>query len=234
MTRLTMPRLSVRQRLVDRTAQRGCDGRRLGQFFLSMYRSGRLSAAEVGKGAAASNSLDVRRLAKARPKGTLLKRGKTVENTKHCARSLLATLSADVGSDVPPVYMTPVPVWNEAAARKEAADVAFLLPHEILQCVARPGQEHVWTGIDDSQIAFGHRLQEWGARLGVDVTAAPYACIGVWGDSAPTAKKSSDSVYLLTFRCFGGVDACHHWAVRATIQPFRKPPKPYCAIRWTP
>ena len=93
-----------------------------------------------------SSQAHVRRLAKARPKGTLLKRGKTVEN---------ATLSADVGSD--DEHMTPVRLWNEAEARRRAAEKTFWLPHEIL----RPGQEDVWTGIDDSKIAFGHRLQEW-------------------------------------------------------------------------
>ena len=136
-------------------------------------------------------------------------KGKREQHHKHTARNTSRVLAKQCNA--PPLYVASIPVWSEVENRQTLSEVSFLLPHEMLQHAVPEGAEHDWVAADASQVGFANRLRDWGAHLGVDTTEGHWACMSVWGDSAPFSAKASDSVFLLTWRLLTGCHRKRYW-----------------------
>ena len=178
---------------------------------MEMCRSGRFSAADLSACASAGSTSEptLRRLASAVDVGTRVRKGKREQHHKHTARNTSRVLAKQCNA--PPLYVASIPVWSEVENRQTLSEVSFLLPHEMLQHAVPEGAEHDWVAADASQVGFANRLRDWGAHLGVDTTEGHWACMSVWGDSAPFSAKASDSVFLLTWRLLTGCHRKRYW-----------------------
>ena len=101
-------------------------------------------------------------------------------------------------------------MWDNAKMRPVQKTMSFLLPHEILHNLIEPGKEGDWCDFQPGQAGFKAELKAWGGdKQQVDVESDPWACIALWGDSAPSTRK--DSVHLLTFRLLNGSVRKRFW-----------------------
>ena len=110
--------------------------------------------------------------------------------------------------------MASCPMWDHAADRPKHQDLAFLPIHETLDVMVSEGEEESWCSTTGDQAGFAADLHEWGARMGLDVVKNLFACIGLWGDSAPFAKRQS--LFLLLFTVISGVHRERFWVTALT------------------
>ena len=106
-------RLGVRQRLGPIIATKPKHDP-LSKYFLHKYAEGALSARDVCEGSASAGpkgSSTSERLGKVIPKKMVLRRGKTLVNSKHCARSVKRAYESEAILYKP--LMISVPIWDE-------------------------------------------------------------------------------------------------------------------------
>ena len=82
-------------------------------------------------------------------------------------------------------------------------------PHETLDKICEKGCEDSFCSFNDSQLPIKEELNAWALRVGADLLSACFACIALWGDSAPHTKF--DSLYLFTFTLLSGVSRARYW-----------------------
>jgi hypothetical protein len=194
----------AKQRLgVHRTIAKPPGRSDLGHVLVGFVKEGKLSAGEVGEVASASNRAehsDIAKLAKAR--------GKTTGETKHSMRSLMKTMGDDCVV-LPPVYIAQTKFWNPSTLCNEDSDLAFLPIHETLDALIATGEENRWCAFSAAQQGFKDVLHAWAASLSIALMGQLFACIGLWGDSAPSTKK--ESLYLLLFTVLNGEFRQRFW-----------------------
>eukprot|EP00974_Lingulodinium_polyedra_P003242 304154-Lingulodinium_polyedra.AAC.1 len=105
--------------------------------------------------------------------------------------------------------MAKTPLWNPDALGAEEQDLAFLPIHEVLGALVQEDAIAKWTDFSEDQTGFQADLHEWGDRVGVNTRRGPWACIGLWGDSAPSVKE--ESVFLLSFCVLNGSVRQRFW-----------------------
>jgi hypothetical protein len=175
---------------------------------LELYRTGKVTAADVGTCAKASGCKGIRRLWKGAAKKTRTRKGKVVANTKNCSRNLRRALNKRC--TLPPCYMASVPLWDPLRDCKTTGKVSFLPPHDTLSAmVERIGVDAFCSLSSAGQGGLSQVLRDFGQRLSIDVASTPTACLALWGDSAPYVKK--DSLYLLLFTCISGTVRKRYW-----------------------
>ena len=185
-----------------------------------MYARGKLTASEVGQSAAATSSAHpytacslTKRLAKAartRPASKKIRRNSAKIVKRGIASHATAVLSEP--------YIVDTPVWDRVAGRQVLRPVAFLPPHEVLDKVVAEGEENKWGSLEeDHQSGLKAELQEWAARIAVDLaTAVPWLCMALWGDSAPLTSQGRNALYLLTFTVLSGEFRKRFWLFACT------------------
>ena len=198
----------------------------LANELLDLYSDGRLSAGEVGTLAAASSSSSsssiapLQRLAKAKAtpsataKGKAEAKGKTgvKRKDKHSSRNSRRSLARTLEHECPlmPTYDADIVVWDSQADRKTTTTMSFLPIHEVLDAIVDKRNEEDWLAYNDDQMDIKARLGEWGDRVGVaseDLDTC--LAIGLWGDSAPYAKR--DSLHLLLWTVLCGTIRTRYW-----------------------
>ena len=185
---------------------------KLGKFLKDRYVKGSLSAADVAKGCATSSDVALRRVAKLAPSKKRVQRDKAYDDTRNTSRGVMRELRRD--AELLPTYEMSVPMWDWGLNKQRPGTVRILPPHEVLDTVVLPGQEASWCSIvSPAQQGFSSELAEWGDRMGIDVSGSnlPFACLGLWGDSAPHVRNQKDALYLLTFTVVSGTHRKRFW-----------------------
>ena len=156
---------------------------------------------------------DVGKLAKCQAKRARLRgKGKVNADTRHVSRGVMRTMARS--ARLPPIYLAKCPMWDSSSNSKVLKDLAFLPIHETLDNMVSDGDAESWCSIDGSQEGFRADLEDWGARLGMDVATNLFACIGLWGDSAPFGKRQS--LFLILFTVLSGAFRDRYWIVALT------------------
>lgn len=181
-------------------------------WLTSMYARGKLSASEVGSGAAAAASSSdnpcdlVTDLARAAP--TRKKKG-----TKHSADILKRTIASTSHPSkirLYEPYLADGYVWNRELSCREIQPVAILPPHETLDAVIAAGDEDRWSKLGPGQEGFRAELLSWSNRVHTDLNqAVHWLCLALWGDSAEMAKRNS--IFLLCFCLLSGAVRRRFW-----------------------
>ena len=84
----------------------------------------------------------------------------------------------------------------------------FLVPHEeIDKAMADTPVEH-WTSLKSGS-GLERTVQNWAARVGIDVASNDIAAFGVWSDAAPYHTR--DSLYLVLVNVLSGVFHSRFW-----------------------
>ena len=135
--------------------------------------------------------------------------GETKPDSRSSNRAVSRVLKK--GAVLREAYIAEVPTWDHEQNRQVMTKLKVMPPHESLHALIQPGAENEWCSFDDSQEGFRTSLHDWGAggRVGCDIMTSPWACLALWGDSAPYSK--TDSLYLLTIRVLNGVHRRRIW-----------------------
>lgn len=122
------------------------------QEIVALYSKGDLTAARVGRLASAVQKSGVttpvvKRLARAKPRGVMARRGKIVPDTRNSSRAVRRALGS--GNGLPPLYIARIPTWDATLEKKIESPMSFLLPHEMLQRIVPEGDEERWCSFSD-------------------------------------------------------------------------------------
>ena len=185
---------------------------RLGRFAMEMCRSGRFSAADLSACASAGSTSEptLRRLASAVDVGT-----------RACERGSASNTTSTLPGTLPGCWPSSAmlrPCTSRAfqcGAKSRTARHFRRFPSCCLtRCYNTQSLKALsMTGLRPTPRKWASRTVYviWGAHLGVDTTEGHWACMSVWGDSAPFSAKASDSVFLLTWRLLTGCHRKRYW-----------------------
>ena len=193
----------IRQKLALDTPDRKLSN--AGEYLSTLYSTGRLTANEVASGAAAvTRDIDeppahITQLASAASSKTRPKRaGGERDDTRNCARDLTRTIKRYRATKPVDVVMIPVPQWNAQKGMSEPRNMAFCLPHLLLDSIPE-GDEHDYCNFPAEKQTVKSDLTHWCARMGVDAnTGPPIAACGLWGDGADFTTRDSLNLLILT------------------------------------
>ena len=162
-----------------------------GDWLAKKYRLAKLSAPEVSECAAAhcqdaDPADDVRRLAKSNATKERKSKHRARLDTRNCSRSILRAFRKD--ALLGPLYITPVPMWDEKRARKKHTPCALLPIHETLEAIIEPGNEEHYTTFQPDQSGFRNDLLQWSQALQVLLDPSLWLCLALWGDRAPPQR----------------------------------------------
>jgi hypothetical protein len=181
----------------------------MSKWLKTMVAKGRMTAKEatgaataaVESGASSSSAFDLQRVAALHPKSS------AKSATKHTSRDLLKLMAKD--SKLPPPYEAETMFWDATKLEPKSDIISILPPHELLDSLVEPEDLPWWFGWSEEQGGFARELHQWSERVGVPIGDHPWACIALWGDSAPSFKR--DSVYLLSWRLLNGQCRRRFW-----------------------
>ena len=117
------------------------------------------------------------------------------QHPKNAHRDLMRAMLK--GAVPPDPYFASVPVHCKQTNQRQLADMAFMLPHEVLcQLVEKNGS------CRDFQPVEGHLLEEvrrWATTMGVPADVV--IPLGLHGDGVPFAAKMRDSLEQFSWNC---------------------------------
>lgn len=190
----------------------------MGIFCKSMLAKGRFHARDVAMAASASassmpgrSSRDVQALARALPTKWLVKRGRHVPDTRNTYKQIRRELLKS--SWMPDTYIAEVPMFCNVTLQSRMLPMSFLLIHEVLDNLIKPGEEELWASYGPDQLGFGSAMKTWQTRTNVE-PHLPCLGLGVWGDGAKYSNK--DSVLMWLFTTLSGPHQRRFWLCTVT------------------
>lgn len=194
---------SLRQRLgIKKDRHDSVSTTPLGSELKTLYRKGKMTATDVVKIARATRGNYSENNAEVAQWGASEDlRG------KHASRTIMRSLGHT--SILPPTYIAEAILWDEKNMEPCTDTIAFLPLHETLDAIVEEGKEHELCSIAEHQEGFRASLEIWAAGLGISLAIAWFACLSIWGDSAPYTNK--DGLFLLLFSVISGVRRQKFW-----------------------
>ena len=98
----------------------------------------------------------------------------------------------------PDTYLATIRVWNAKRACEEEAEVAFLLPHELLAAIAKVSNKQTLLSTESLDAKSLAHLRSCQAKSDKDLVAC-----GLWGDGVPCNWDRTDSLEVFTLNLPG-------------------------------
>ena len=185
-----------------------------GSHLRALYRTSRLSAAEIGetcRTVGAKAATDVAQMSAAASSRERVRHGNTQQDTRHSSRMLCRVLRRD--ASLRSALLAKVPQWGALRGKRMEADMEHSPIHETLDSMCNDCSD--WLDVQPEHEEFHRRRRHWAHRTGCAGDLSQVAALGLWGDSAPTTKR--EGVHMLLFTSQMGRIQNKYW-----VTSFRK------------